>query len=258
MTTISTDARVHPDAKLADNVSVGPFSIVGPDVEIGEGTQIGSHVVIEGHTRIGRENTIKQFCSIGAEPQHKAYKGEPTCVEIGDRNTLREFVTVHRGTTLDNSLTHIGNDNLLMAYAHIAHDCSVGDHVTMANGASLAGHTHVDDYCILGGFALIHQFCRIGESAFIGYGSGISKDVPPFVMASGYPAAPHGINAEGMRRRQFSAEEIESVKDAYRILYRSNLRLVEAREQLAQRADSCRAVKLFHAFLSDSKRSILR
>ena len=258
MTQISPDARVHPDARLGDNVTIGPFSIVGPDVEIGEGTVVASHCVLEGHTRIGQGNDIKQFCSIGAEPQHKAYKGEPTRVEIGDRNTLREFVTVHRGTTLDNSLTSIGSDNLLMAYSHIAHDCSVANHVTMANGASLAGHTHVENYCILGGFALIHQFCRIGEGAFIGYGSGVSKDVPPFVMASGYPAAPHGINAEGMRRRNFTLEEIESMKDAYRVLYRSNLRLVEAKEKLAERIDECRAVRQFYEFLSDSKRGILR
>ena len=258
MSQISPDARVHPDAKLADDVVVGPFSIIGPDVEIGEGTIVRSHVVIEGHTRIGSHNDFKQFCSIGAEPQHKAYKGEPTRVEIGDRNIFREFVTIHRGTTIDNSITSVGSDNMLMAYSHIAHDCSVGDHVTMANGASLAGHTHVEDYCILGGFALIHQFCRIGEGAFIGYGSGVSKDVPPFVMASGYPAAPHGINAEGMRRRAFSTEEIESMKDAYRVLYRSNLRLVEAQEKLAARADSCRAVRQFHEFLNDSKRGILR
>lgn len=258
MSDISPDARVHPDAKIGSNVHIGPFTIIGPDVEIGDDCVIGPHVVLDGHTRIGRQNEILQFCSIGAAPQHKAYKGEPTRVEIGDRNVIREFVTLHRGTMLDKGITQIGNDNLLMAYVHIAHDCSVANHVTMANGASLAGHSHVEDYCILGGFALIYQFCRIGESAFIGYGSGVGKDVPPFVMASGYPAAPHGINAEGMRRRNFSKEEIDSLRDAYRVLYRSKLRLVEAQEILAERSQDCRAVRQFYEFLNDAKRGILR
>lgn len=258
MSRIDATAQVHPDASLADDVQVGPFTIIGPDVEIGAGSRIASHVVIEGHTSIGENNQVYQFASLGAEPQHKAYAGEATRTEIGDRNIIREFVTVHRGTTVDNSLTKIGSDNMLMAYTHIAHDCSIGNKVTMANGASLAGHTHVGDYCILGGFALIHQFCRIGESAYIGYASAVSKDVPPFVMANGHPASPHAINAEGMRRRGFDKEEIRSLKDAYRVLYRNNLRLTEAKEILAERADSCRAVGLFYAFLNDSKRGILR
>ncbi|MGB1580704.1 MAG: acyl-ACP--UDP-N-acetylglucosamine O-acyltransferase, partial [Nevskiales bacterium] len=247
---ISEDARIHPDAKLGNNVQVGPFSIIGANVEIGDDSVIGPHVVIDGHTRIGKANQVFQFTSIGAPPQHKAYKGEPTRVEIGDRNVLREFVSVHCGTTLDNSVTRIGDDNMLMAYVHIAHDCSVANNVTMANGASLAGHTHVDDYCILGGFALVHQFTRIGEGAFLGYGSGVGKDVPPFVMASGYPAAPHGVNSEGMRRRGFKKEDIELIRDAYRTLYRSKLRLVEAKEQLAARADASLVLKQFCDFLN--------
>lgn len=255
---IDPRAVVHESAQIAEGVEIGPYSVIGADVEIGEGCRIGPHVVINGPTRIGRDCQIFQFCSIGEAPQHKGHKGEPTTVEIGDRNIIREYVSIHRGTLFDDGVTRVGNDNMIMAYCHIAHDVKVGNHVTMANGASMAGHAQIGDHVILGGFALVYQFCRIGAHSYLGYASGTSKDVPPFVMVSGQPAAPHGVNAEGMRRRGFSKEDIQAVREAYRILYRSNLRLVEAREKLDDLAGDNDAVRAFREFLSDSKRSIVR
>ncbi len=255
---IDQRAVVHEGARLGKDVEIGPFTVIGPDVEIGDRCRIGPHVVINGWTRIGNDCQIFQFSSIGEEPQHKGYKGEATRVEIGDRNVLREFVTVHRGTLFDEGITSIGNDNMIMSYCHIAHDARVGSHVTMANGASMAGHAHVGDHAILGGFALVYQFCRIGAHSYLGYGSGVSKDVPPFVMVSGYPAHPHGVNSEGMRRRGFAKEDIAGIRECYKLLYRSNLRLVEAREKLAELAKGNETVAMFSEFLSDSKRSIIR
>lgn len=258
MTTIDSRALVDPQARLAPGVQVGPFSIIGPDVEIGEGTVIGPHVVIQGPSRIGRDNRIYQFSSIGDAPQDKKYAGEPTRLEIGDRNTIREFCTINRGTAQDVGVTRIGNDNWIMAYVHIAHDCQVGSHTIMANCATLAGHAHVGDYAILGGFTKVHQFCRIGAHSFSGMDTGLNRDLPPYVMASGMPAAPFGINSEGLRRRNFTAEQIRNIKSAYKLLYRSGLKLEEARAQIVELADNQPELRLFVEFLDDSTRSIVR
>lgn len=255
---IDPTARVHESARLADDVEIGPYSIIGADVEIGGGTRVGPHAVIHGPTRIGRDNRIFQFVSLGEEPQHRGYKGEPTRLEIGDRNVFREFCSVHRGTMLDRGETRIGNDNLMMAYAHIAHDCVLGDGITMANGASLAGHVQIGDHCILGGFALVYQFIWVGKLAFLGYGSGVSHDVPAFVRCSGYPAQPHGINSVGMRRFGYDDGDVTAVKHAYRTLYRSKLRLDEAKTRLAGDASRNAAVQTFLDSLNGSDRGIIR
>lgn len=255
---VDPSARVDPGARLADDVEVGPFAVIGPDVEIGPGSKVGAHAVITGHTRIGRDNRIFQFVSLGEEPQHRGYQGEPTRLEIGERNTIREFCSIHRGTMLDAGVTRIGNDNLLMAYVHIAHDCQLGDGVTMANGASLAGHVRVDDYCILGGFALVYQFVRVGKLAFLGYGSGVNHDVPAFVMCSGYPARPHGINSVGMRRNGYDEQDVRVIKRAYRTLYRSKLLLHQARTAIRKKTAESAALPVFLTSLEASKRGILR
>lgn len=255
---IDPTARIHPDACLADDVEVGAYSVIGAGVEIGGGTRIGPHAVIHGPTRMGRDNRVFQFVSLGEEPQHRGYKGEPTRLEVGDRNTFREFCSVHRGTMFDQGVTRIGNDNLMMAYVHIAHDCVLGDGITMANGASLAGHVTIGDHCILGGFALVYQFVRVGTLSFLGYGSGVSHDVPAFVRCSGYPAKPHGINSVGMRRHGYGDGDVTAMKHAYRLLYRSKLRLEEARERLANHASENAAVKVFVDSLDSSERGIIR
>lgn len=256
---IHPTAVIDSEAVLADDVRIGAFTVVGEGVRIGSGTVIGSHCVIEGPTTIGADNEVSQFCSLGAPPQHKAHKGEPTRLEIGDRNVIREYVSMHRGTMIDQGLTHVGSDNMIMAYCHVAHDCVLGDQITMANGASLAGHAHIGNYCILGGFALVYQFCRVGAYCFLGFGSGIAHDVPPFLMVSGYPAKPHGINSEGMRRRGISEEDIRAVRQAYKVLYRRGLRLVEACEQLDDLASGSASVRDFLDFVqAESKRGLLR
>ncbi len=255
---IDPTARIDPRAELRTGVSIGAYTVIGPDVDIGDGTWIGPHVVINGPTRIGRDNKIYQFCSLGEPPQHRAYQGEPTRLEIGDRNVLREFISIHRGTMLDRGVTRIGDDNYLMAYVHIAHDCTVGNQVTMANGASLAGHASAGDYCFLGGFALVYQFTQIGAHSYIGFGAHVIKDVPPFLMISGQPAKPHGINAEGLRRRGYAKEEIETLREAYKLLYRSKLLLKDARARIAELPQSP-AVKLFlDAISAESKRGLIR
>jgi len=255
---IDPTARVHADARLAEDVEVGAYSVIGAGVEIGSGTRVGPHAVIHGPTRIGRDNRIFQFVSLGEDPQHRGYRGEPTRLEIGDRNSFREFCSVHRGTTLDEGVTRIGDDNLMMAYCHIAHDCVLGNGVTMANGASLAGHVHVGDHCILGGFALVYQFVHVGTLAFLGYGSGVSHSVPAFVRCSGYPAKPHGINSVGMRRHGYGDDDVTAMKHAYRVLYRSKLRLEEAKQRLLDEDSPSPAVKVFLASLEASERGIIR
>ncbi|QQS55545.1 MAG: acyl-ACP--UDP-N-acetylglucosamine O-acyltransferase [Candidatus Competibacteraceae bacterium] len=231
---IDARAVVDPSARLAADVAVGPFSIIGPGVEIDTGTWIGPHVVIQGPTRIGRDNRIYQFSSLGEIPQDKKYNGEPTRLEIGDRNTIREFVTINRGTVQDAGLTRLGDDNWIMAYVHIAHDCVIGDRTIFANGASLAGHVHIDDDVVLGGFALVYQFTRLGIHSFCGFACGVHRDVPPYVTVAGYRAEPYGINAEGLRRRGFSDEEIQAIRRAYKVIYRSNMRLDEATEKVRE------------------------
>ena len=255
---IDPRAVIDPQAELGEGVSVGPFSVIGAGVEIGEGTQIGPHVVIKGPTRIGRENRIYQFASVGEDPQDKKYAGEPTRLEIGDRNVIRECATLHRGTVQDQGVTHIGSDNLFMAYIHVAHDCVIGDHIIMANGASLGGHVHIGDWAILGGFTMVHQFGRIGAHSFCGMGSAINMDLPPFVTVSGQPAAPHGINSEGLRRRGFTAEEIQQIKRAYKLIYKSKLRLEEAQAEIGLMLAETPCLSILHEFLSHSGRGILR
>ncbi|MCC5794390.1 MAG: acyl-ACP--UDP-N-acetylglucosamine O-acyltransferase [Chromatiales bacterium] len=258
MNEIHETAIVDPGAQLAGGVRIGPYSVIGAGVEIGRGTVVGPHVVILGPTRIGEDNRIHQFASLGDAPQDKKYRGEPTRLEIGDRNTIRESCTINRGTAQDTGVTRVGCDNWIMAYAHIAHDCVVGSQVILSNNASLAGHVQVGDHAILGGFAGVHQFCHIGAHCFIGGFSAITRDVPPFLMVAGQPAAPHGINAEGLRRRGFDADTIRALKEAYRILYRAGLRLVEAREKLVELAAGAPAVQQLVDFIDRSERSLIR
>lgn len=255
---IDPHAVIDPAARLAADVTVGPFSVIGAEVEIGAGSIIGPHVVIQGPTRIGKQNHIYQFASIGDAPQDKKYAGEPTGLEIGDGNTIREFCTINRGTIQDAGVTRIGNDNWIMAYVHIAHDCQVGDHTILANGVTLAGHVHVGDYAILGGFTKVHQFCHIGAHSFCGMDTGLNRDLPPYVMASGMPATPRGLNSEGLKRRGFTAEQLRAIKQAYRLLYRAGLKLEEAQAEIVQLAASAPEVQLFADFLRDSTRSIIR
>jgi UDP-N-acetylglucosamine acyltransferase len=255
---IHPTAIVDPAARIDADVHIGAYSIIGPNVEIGAGTRVGPHVVIEGHTRIGRDNEIFQFCSIGAVPQDKKYDDEATRLEIGDRNTIREFCSFNVGTSQDAGVTRLGNDNWIMAYVHIAHDCQVGDHTIFANNATLAGHVHVGDWAILGGFTGVHQFVRVGAHAFCGVGTVLLQDLPPFVTVSGNPASPHGINSEGLKRRGFTAEDIRVIKRAYRSLYRDGLSLDEARAAIRSAAEGCEALVPFSDFISVSNRGIVR
>jgi len=255
---IHATAIVHAGARISENVSIGPYSIIGEHVEIGDDTRVGAHVVIEGHTRIGRANDIAQFCLIGGAPQDKKYAGEPTRLEIGDRNTIREFCSFNTGTVQDGGVTRVGNDNWIMAYVHIAHDCMVGDHTIFANNATLGGHVHIGDWAILGGFTGVHQFVRVGAHSFCGVSSVLLQDLPPFVTVAGNPTRPHGINSEGLRRRGFSPESIAAIKRAYRALYRSGLSLDEARVRIAQIAAEHPQVKPLEEFIAISGRGIVR
>lgn len=256
---IHATAIVDPGARIGANVQVGPYSIIGPHVEIGDHTIVGPHVVIKGHTRIGRDNHIFQFCSLGEVPQDKKYAGEPTRLEIGDRNTIREFVTINRGTAQDAGLTCLGDDNWIMAYVHIAHDCVVGNRTIFANGASLAGHVHIADDVVLGGFALVYQFTRLGVHSFCGFACGVNRDVPPYVTVAGYRAEPYGINAEGLRRRNFSDEEIQAIRRAYKAIYRANLRLEEAVEKVREMAVDWPGLSILADFLvAPSRNGIVR
>lgn len=255
---IHPTAIVHPHARLAPDVDVGPYAIIGEHVEIGAGTSIGPHTVIHGHTTIGRDNRIFQFVSLGEVPQDKKYDNEPTRLEIGDRNTIREFCTLNIGTAQDVGVTRLGNDNWIMAYVHLAHDCQVGNHTIFANHATLAGHVTVGDYAILGGFAAVHQFCHIGAHAMLGINSLITQDVPPYVTCGGQPTAPHGINAEGLRRRGFSTAGIQAIKQAYKTLYKSGLSFNDARAALATAADQHPELRLLSDFLAQSTRGIIR
>ena len=255
---IDSKSVVDLNAEIADNVEIGPFSVIGADVQIGSGTIIGPHVVIKGPVTIGEENHIYQFTSIGEDPQDRKYDNELTRLEIGDRNKIREFCTMHRGTQQDQSITSIGNDNLFMAYTHVAHDCIIGDHVIMANGASLAGHVHLSDYAILGGFTLVHQFTKIGRYSFSAMGSAITQDIPPFVMVGGRPTRPHGINSVGMERSGCSPEVIRQIRKAYKILYKSNLKLEDAIEEMEDIAGDCTELSYMVSFLRNVTRGILR
>jgi UDP-N-acetylglucosamine acyltransferase len=255
-TLIHPTALVDASARLGDNVEIGAYSVIGAGVEIGDGTWVGPHVVINGPTKIGRENRIFQFASLGEQPQDKKYAGEPTTLEIGDRNTIREFCTFNRGTIQDAGATRVGNDNWIMAYVHIAHDCQVGNQSIFANNAQLAGHVQVGDWAILGGFTVVHQFVRIGVHSMTAMGTILLQDLPPYVTASGNPSAPHGINSEGLKRRGFSAEAIAALKRAYKALYRNGLKLEEATAQIA--AENMKELTLLSDFLAAPGRGIIR
>ncbi len=251
-------AIIHPNAKLADDVEVGAYSIIGEHVEIGAGTVIGPHVVINGHTRIGQHNRIFQFCSLGEIPQDKKYANEPTRLEIGDHNTIREFCTFNLGTAQDAGVTRLGNHNWIMAYVHFAHDCQIGDHTIFANNAQLAGHVKVADYAILGGFTVVHQFVKIGAHIITGMGTILLQDVPPYVLVSGNPAAPHGINAEGLKRRGFSSPSIMAIKRAYKTLYKSGLSLEDAKAGIQSQLAEHPELQLLVDFLAATERGITR
>ena len=256
---IHSSAIIHPGARLGAGVSVGPYSIIGEHVEIGDNTRIGPHVVISGHTRIGCDNQIFQFNSIGELPQDKKYAGEPTRLEIGDRNTIREFCTLNLGTAQDAGVTRIGDDNWIMAYVHIAHDCQIGNKTIFANNAQLAGHVHVGDWAIFGGYTGVHQFCRIGAHTMTAVGTVVLQDIPPYVMAAGNSATPYGINAEGLKRRGFSADALLVLKRADRTLYKSGLMLDEAKAKLQEDAKTHPAeIQPILDFLAVSKRGIIR
>ncbi|MEJ2601759.1 MAG: acyl-ACP--UDP-N-acetylglucosamine O-acyltransferase [Gammaproteobacteria bacterium] len=255
---IHETAIVDKDARIHDDVEIGPYSIIGPGVEIGAGTRVGAHVVIRGPTRLGRDNRIFSFASIGEDPQDKKYAGEETRLEIGDRNTIRECCTINRGTAQDVGVTRLGDDNWLMAYVHVAHDCQVGSNVIMANGATLAGHVHVGDWVIFAGFSGAHQFCRIGPHCFLGMYAGVAKDVPAYVMVTGQPPEPRGINAEGLKRRGFTPEQIRNVREAYRILYRSGEKLADALDTLTELSKTQPELVPMVESIRSSERSIIR
>lgn len=262
MAEIHPTAVVDPKAELAAGVTIGPYAVIGAGVRIGEGTSVGAHCTIEGPTTIGRDNRIYQFASLGSDPQDMKYRGEPTELRIGDRNTIREFCTFSRGTVQDTGVTSIGDDNWIMAYVHIAHDCVVGSRTILANNATLAGHVHLGDWVIIGGLTGIHQFVKVGAHAMAGFGSHVSQDVPPFMTVAGNPLSVHGLNAEGLRRRGFSRERIAHLKQVHRLLYRQGLTLEDAKQQMAalpaedpeMRAD----VETMLAFLAQSTRGIVR
>ena len=255
---VHPSALVHASARLADGVSVGPYCVIGAQAEIGEGTWIGAHVVIDGRIRIGRRNRIFHFASLGAPPQDKKYAGEDTAVEIGDDNTIREYVTINRGTTHDAGVTRLGNENWVMAYVHFAHDCQIGNKTIFANACQLAGHVQVGDWAIFGATTLVHQFVHIGAHAFTGMGTYLPQDLPPFVTAAGNMARPYGINSEGLKRRGFTPQTINALKQAYRTLYRRGLSLEEARAELEAKARECAPVGEILRFLAGSKRGIIR
>jgi UDP-N-acetylglucosamine acyltransferase len=258
MAKVHASAIVHPGARLAADVEVGPYSVIGEHVEVGEGSRIGGHVMLDGHTRIGRRNQIWHFASIGAPPQDKKYAGEPTRVEIGDGNTIRESVTINRGTAQDIGVTRVGNDNWIMAYVHLAHDCQVGSQTILANVSQLAGHVTIGDWAILGGNTLVHQHVHVGAHAFSGMGAALAQDVPPYVMAAGNPARPVGINKEGLKRRGFSPQAVDGLKRAYKTLYRQGLGLEEAKAALEAQAAACPEVREILKFLAASERGIIR
>lgn len=253
---IHSTAVVHPTAKIADNVEIGPFSVIDEHVEIDEGTIVAPHVVINGHTKIGKNNHFYQFSSVGEANQDKKYKGEPTKTVIGDNNVIRESCTIHRGTTQDKQVTRIGNDNLLMAYTHIAHDCQLGNNIIIANSSNIAGHVVIDDWAILGGFSGVHQFCHIGAHAFLGIRSHITQDIPPFVLFA--EGAPRSINVEGIKRRGFSAEDISLLRKAYKLIFRKGLRIEQALKEVSQLASNNTSLEALVEFIKSSERGITR
>jgi UDP-N-acetylglucosamine acyltransferase len=259
MTAVHPTAIVDRGARLHGTVKVGAYSVIGPDVEIGEGSEIGPHVVVTGPTVLGRHNRVFQFASLGAEPQDKKYQpGDATRLIVGDGNTIREYVTMNRGTIQDLGETRVGSDNWIMASVHIAHDCIVGDHTILANGVTLAGHVTVEDWAILGGYVLVHQFCRFGTHCFVGGGTQVERDVAPFVMCDGLPAKARGINKEGLRRRGLSPAELDEIEDVYKLVFRSEALMADIKKQLAERAGTSKFAAQYLQFLEKSKRSIVR
>ena len=255
---IHSTAIIDANAQIADDVEIGPYAVIGADVSIDEGTWIGPHVVINGPTRIGKDNRIYQFSSIGDAPQDKKYANEMTSLEIGDRNVIREYCTFNRGTAQDAGVTRIGDDNWIMAYVHIAHDCQVGSNTIFANGSTLAGHVHVADKVIFGAFTVIHQFCRVGYHAFSGMGTVIKADTPPYLMITGNPAEPHGINVEGLKRSGLTSEQIKVLRNAYKVLYKAGNRLQEATEILDDLAQEHDVIARLPEFIRQSTRGIVR
>lgn len=255
---IDATAIVAAGARLAAGVEVGPFTVIGPDVAIGPRCWIGPHAIVTGQTTIGADNKIFPFASIGSAPQDKKYGGGPTRLVIGDRNVFREFCTINRGATPDQGLTRIGDDNLFMAYTHVAHDCTLGNNIVMVNYAGLAGHVELGDWVILSGYTGVHQFCKIGAHAFTAALSGVTRDVPPYIMAVGQPAVPHSINSEGLKRRGFTPEQIRNLRHAYRILYRSDLPLATAVQQLTALAPAQPELAPLVDFIGSSERSLIR
>lgn len=255
---IHPTAIVDAGASVDSSVEVGPYTVIGKDVEIGAGTTIGAHVVIQGPTQIGRDNRIFHFVSLGEAPQDKKYANEPTRLEIGDRNTIREFCTFNRGTAQDAGVTRVGNDNWVMAYVHFAHDCQVGSNTIFANNATLGGHVHVGDYAILGGLTGVHQFVHVGAHSITAAGTVLLQDLPPYVMAGGNTAKPYGINAEGLKRRGFTAEKIAEIKRAYKTLYKSGLSFAEAQTQIAAAAATCPELQVMVDFFASASRGVIR
>ena len=255
---IHSTAIIDPAAHLDSSVEVGPYAVIGEDVYIGAGTTIGSHAVIKGPTKIGNDNRIFQFVSLGEAPQDKKYNNEPTELIIGDRNIVREFCTFNRGTVQDGGVTRVGNDNWIMAYVHLAHDCQVGNNTIFANNSQLAGHVHIGDYAILGGFTTIHQFVHVGAYSITAISTVLLQDLPPYVMVAGNTAKPYGINSEGLKRKNFSAEKIAEIKRAYKTLYKSGLTLAEAKEKIAEATEKCPELEIMVSFLDRSTRGIVR
>ncbi len=255
---IDARAIVSPAAELAPDVEVGPFTVIGPGVVIGARTRIGPHAVIMGPTTIGEDNHFFQFSSIGDAPQDKKYNGEPTRLEIGSRNVFREFCTVNRGTTHDEGVTRIGDDNLFMSYSHVAHDCRIGNKIVMVNCATLGGHVELGDWVIMGGLSAVHQYCKVGMHAFVANNAAVTRDVPPYVMTIGQPAVPHSVNAEGLKRRGFTAPQIRNLRNAYRVLYRSDLPLAEAVSRLTALVPSQPELAVLVDFIGKSTRSLIR
>jgi UDP-N-acetylglucosamine acyltransferase len=259
---IHPTALIDPAAQLHSSVQVGPYAVIGPHVQIGQDTTIGPHTTIEGHTRIGRNNRIFQFAAIGGIPQDKKYAGEPTALEIGDNNTIREFCTLNLGTIQDSGVTRIGSDNWIMAYVHVAHDCQIGDHTIIANATQLGGHVHLGDHVFLGGLCGVHQFVRVGAHAMAGFQTRLSQDLPPFMIAAGNPAEAEGVNQEGLRRRGFSPERIAAIKQMHRLLYRQSLTLDSAQQAIAELAaatpEATEDAAHLLAFLANAKRGIVR
>lgn len=255
---IDPRALIAPDADIGAGVEVGAYTVIGAGVQIGAGSRIGPHAVINGPTTLGRDNHVFQFASVGDAPQDRKYRGEPTRLEVGDRNVFREFCSVNRGTAGGRGVTRIGDDNVFMAYAHVAHDCTIGSHCVLSNCAALAGHVEIGDWVILSGYAGVHQYCRIGVHAFLANNAAVTRDVPPYVLVAGSPAEPKGVNSEGLKRRGFDAGQIANIRNAYRLLYRSGLKLAAAGEQLRALAPAQPELLPFVQFLAVSERSIVR